>query len=109
MIYEYACDSCVRQFEVVKPMNEASRREVCNDCGSEARRLWSSKVELHNTKVKDAEYYHSLGTVVKSDYHRSELIRKHGLIEVGNEKPNRARYHMEKDRKERIRKRWEDE
>lgn len=90
-------------------MEQASRLEVCEECGAEARRLWSSKVELHNTKVKDAEYYHSLGVVVKNDYHRKELIRKHGLVEVGNEKPERARYHMEKARKERIKKRWDEE
>jgi putative FmdB family regulatory protein len=109
MIYEYACDQCVRQFEVVKAMSESGRIEVCEACGAEARRLWSANIELHKTAVKDAEYYHSLGRVVKNDRERSELIKRYGLVEIGNEKPDRARYHMEKDRKERIRKRWEDD
>lgn len=108
MIYEYACDSCVRQFDVVKPMEESSRMEVCEQCGAEARRLYSAKIELHNTKVTDAEYYHSLGRVVKNNRERSELIKRYGLIEIGNEKPDRARHHMNKDRLERIRKRREE-
>ena len=109
MIYEYACDSCVRQFEVEKSMRESGQLEVCLKCGAEARRLWSHKIALHKTKVKDAEYYHSLGRVVKNDRERSELIKRHGLIEIGNEKPERARYHMNKDRLERIRKRREED
>lgn len=109
MIYEYACDQCPLQFEVIKPMALASSNEACPECGAQARRLWSSKIELHKTAVKDAEYYHSLGRVVKNDRERSELIKRYGLVEIGNERPDRARHHMEKDRKERIRKRWEDE
>jgi putative FmdB family regulatory protein len=109
MIYEYACDQCVRQFEVVKAMSESGRIEVCEKCGAQARRLWSAAIEHVGAKVKDAEYYHSLGRVVKNDRERKEIIKRYGLVEVGNERPERARYHMEKDRKERIRKRWEDE
>lgn len=109
MVYEYACDQCVRQFEVIKPMSECSSIEVCEKCGAEARRLWSSKIELHKTAVKDAEYYHSLGRVVKNDRERSELIKRHGLVEIGNEKPDRARHHMNKDRLERIKKRYDED
>lgn len=109
MIYEYACDQCVRQFEVVKPMAESGTMEVCNECGAEARRLYSAKLELHNTRVKDAEYYHSLGRVVKNDRERSELIKRYGLVEIGNEKPDRARHYMNKDRLEKIKKRWDEE
>jgi len=108
MIYEYACDQCVRQFEVVKPMSESSRMELC-ECGAEARRLYSARVEHLGAKVKDQEYYHSLGQVVKSDRHRREIIKRYGLVEVGNEKPARARHHMEKSRLERIKKRWEED
>jgi hypothetical protein len=89
-------------------MSECSRIETC-ECGAEARRLWSAKVELSNTRVKDAEYYHSLGRVVKNDRERSELIKRYNLVEVGNEKPNSARHHMNKDRLGRVKKRWEEE
>jgi hypothetical protein len=44
----------------------------------------------------EAEYYPSLGTVVKSKKHRKELIKRNGLIEVGNEKP--ATVHSEMKR-----------
>ena len=98
MIYDYECDMCGGKFEVIKPMSECATEELCKKCNITARRVWSSKVELHNTKVKDAEYYHSLGVVVKNDRHRKELIKRHGLVEVGNESSKSIKYHSEKHR-----------
>jgi hypothetical protein len=71
-------------------------------------RVFSASVHFIGTKVQDAEYYPSLGRVVKNNYERSELMKKHNLIEVGNEKPERARHYTERYRKEKLAKDYED-
>jgi len=85
-------------------MADSRRIELCPDCQKEMRRIYSANLEFLGTKVKDAEYYPSFGQVVKSDYQRKELMKKHNVIEVGNEKPDRARYYMNRDRLERLKK-----
>jgi putative FmdB family regulatory protein len=109
LIYDYLCEKCDKEAEVVKPMADSSRIENCPDCGNEMRRLYSAKVHFVGTKVKDAEYYPSFGEVVKNDYHRKELIKKHNVIEIGNEKPDRVKYYAERHRKEKLAKGYLDE
>ena len=108
MIYDYECDKCSKAFEVVKPMAESGSKEVCGDCGNNLRMIFSAKTLFAGTSVKDAEYYPSLGKVIKNDYHRKEEIRKHGLIEVGNETPKAIRHHTEKHRLAKIAKDYDD-
>ncbi|MBM4463849.1 MAG: zinc ribbon domain-containing protein [Chloroflexi bacterium] len=40
-IYEYVCPKCKVEFEVMRPMSEASKVAVCPRCGSEGQRLLS--------------------------------------------------------------------
>lgn len=107
--YDWNCEKCDKEIEIVKSIKEYTSDEHCPDCGNPMQRIFSHNVQFIGTAVQDAEYYHSLGTIVKNKHHRSELIRKHGLVEVGNEKPDRARYYMNRNRLEKIAKAYDDD
>jgi putative FmdB family regulatory protein len=108
VIYDYTCDTCDTLVEITKPMAESSRKEDCPVCRKQLRRLYTSKIQFIGTQVKNAEYYVPFDKVIKNDRQRRYEIEKRGLIEIGNEKPERARYYMERERKQRLAKDYED-
>lgn len=107
-LYDYCCEKCDANHEVIKPMSEHKRQEPCPACGNVMQRLYSTQVQFMNTKVKDAEYYHAFGKVIKNDYHRSEEMKRRNVIEIGSEKPDRVREHTERYRKAKLSRDYED-
>jgi hypothetical protein len=66
-------------------MDKHREPEKCADCGQLARRVFlTSRPIVDNTQP---EYYHALGKWITSKSQRKEEMKKNGLIEVGNEKP----------------------
>lgn len=100
MIYEYLCSPCDKLFDVVKAADLYREPEICPDCGKTAERQWSSRIQLHHTKVQEAEYNPGLGCITKNRQHREEICRQKGLEEVGNEKPEAIHKHFDKRREE---------
>jgi len=83
MIYEYHCERCDKNFDVHKHHDQHRRQEYCPQCKAIGiRRYRIARPIIDKTS---AEYYPSLGTVVKSKSHRKELMKIHNLEEVGNE------------------------
>lgn len=94
MIYEYHCERCEKNFDVMKHHDLHRRQEYCPDCKAiGVRRYRIARPIIDKTQ---AEYYHSLGTVVKNKHHRKELMKIHNLEEVGNERPETL--HKEADK-----------
>ncbi len=63
-------------------------------------------IQFIGASVQNAEYNPAFGQVVKNKYERSELCKKHGVEEIGNERPDTIRKEHKKT-KESIRKeRW---
>lgn len=106
-IYEYNCEKCDKGFDVTKMMKDSTRPESCPDCGNPADRVFSCKVEFLGTKIEDAEFNHGLGCVTKSKRHREELAKRKGVIEIGNECPDKIDKHFAREREEKRRKSWE--
>lgn len=113
--YNYRC-KCSHKFEDVKGI-----KAYCEDphatcpkcehvCGIEERDYSQNSFTFIGTAVKSAEYNPGLGCIVKDDYHKSELLKKKGLVEVGNDfnggenmqKDFEKKKQAEKDKK------WED-
>jgi len=46
MIYPYNCEKC-GEIEVMKPMAESSRKEHCENCGLEMRRIFTTPSVLN--------------------------------------------------------------
>lgn len=109
MIYEYLCDNvnCNKRFDVVKPAKESRNAERCPKCEANATRQFTSNIQIVGASVIDAEYYHAFGKVVKNKRHRKDLMKRHGVEEVGNEKPETIHKHFDKTRATKREKNWE--
>ena len=51
-LYEYRCDPCGNEFEVSRPMSQASEPAQCPKCGSPARKLVSGFASTEGYSVK---------------------------------------------------------
>ncbi len=83
MIYDYKCQ-CGKQFDVIKSMHDASRKESCPKCNHTAKRIYTAPQLV--VRNDEPEYNPALGCVVRNSKHRKEIVKQNNLIEVGNEK-----------------------
>lgn len=90
-------------------MDESSKEETCRECSSVSTRVYTP-AQFIGTAVQSAEYNPGLGCVVKSDKDRAEIARRKGLQEIGNDfgSGDKAMAKYDKDRTERLNKRWDD-
>ena len=108
--YEYLCEStdCERYFEVVKTVAEMPNPEVCPDCGSPAKKLFS--VPMISPSASDwgkEEYNPGLGMVIKNARHRKEMAKRKGVEEIGNEKPETVHKHCAEIQADKRKKSWD--
>lgn len=105
--YDYECDHCGAEKEVIKSIKLASEPENCTECGQVLRKLLPKRIHFLGEKVQHAEYNPAFGQVVKDKYHRSELAKRNNVVEIGNEKPDKMRADFAKDRDKKRRAAWE--
>lgn len=105
--YDYRC-SCGETFDVVKTMSDAARAEHCPACSNVAERVFT-KFYFSGAAVQEAEWNPAFGQVVKNKYHRSELAKRHNMIEVGNDygSGEGAQKHFEKQKQDAWKAGWE--
>lgn len=103
--YEYSCEPCNNNYEVIKTMSSYDGKDPCPSCGEIGCRIFSSNVHFIGQSVQNAEYNPGLGCVVKNKYHRAELCKAKNLEEIGNESPVKIKEKYKKERQERIDKR----
>lgn len=107
-IYDYDCSKCDKEYEIIKSIKEYTGLDPCPDCGNVGNRIFSCNVHFIGTKIEDAEFNVGLGQVTKSKRHREELAKQKGLIEVGNENPEKIHKANESMREDKRRKSYED-
>jgi putative FmdB family regulatory protein len=111
MTYEYNCPKCDHTFDVIKAARDMEVNEYCTRCDSPAiRNFVPSRVYFSKTSVQNAEYNPALGKVTKNAYHRTELAKRMGLVEVGNDYKSGEKMQKEFDsaRETKLKKRWDD-
>lgn len=106
-IYDYFCAKCDKDYEVIKSIKEYDAKDPCPACGKIGRRH-ITKVIFFGEKVENAEFNVGLGKVVKNKKHREELAKQLNLVEIGNENPNNIHKTFDKDRKDKIKKSWDE-
>lgn len=106
--YEYSCEKCEKVFEVVKSIKLYQELDPCPDCGNMGVRKVSCNISFVGTKIEDAEYNPGLGCITKSKRHRDEIAKSKGLTEIGNENINKIQDKFDKDRAEKIKRRWDE-
>lgn len=107
-LYEYFCEQCSKQYDVYKSIKEYDKKDKCPLCKGQGYRILSCNIQFLNEKVESAEYSPALGMIVKNKKHREEICKAKGLIEVGNENPDKIHDKLEKERAEKREKAYED-
>lgn len=102
MIYCYECKECQHRFEVIKSVKDIDNPENCPGCSSLETARYLTPPSFYGEKVEDAEYNPAFGCVVRDSRHRKELAKRHGLIEIGTESPEKYCREMDRDREKRL-------
>ena len=88
--YSYEC-KCGHKFDEVRSIKEYADYPITHcpkcdgECGKESRDYSNNSFTFIGTAVQSAEYNPGLGCVVKDNYHKSEILKKKNLVEVGND------------------------
>ncbi len=97
--YDYQCNGCSKTFDVVKRLAELDRPEPCPACQSEQTARYFVRSYFYGASDwNKLEYNPGLGQWVKGgSKERARICKERGLIEVGNEDPDKvAKYQDDK-------------
>jgi len=105
MIFEYLCEKCSLGKEVVKSASDHRSIELCDVCGEEMIRVFTPP---HLMGVHfEPHFNHGLGEHVSTKRDYKELIKRKGLVEIGNENPESTSKYFDNIKKEKHVKSWE--
>jgi putative FmdB family regulatory protein len=107
VIYPYKCVACAHHWEVIKPVKDIDRNESCPNCKNVQTERYISRTHFYGAEVEDAEYNPGLGCIVKNKKHRADIVKRNGLIEVGNECPDKIDKTLRQDKARRQAAEWE--
>lgn len=115
-IYDWICPKCENAFSEVMSIRDYSCDTTADCpscgmiCGKDDRDFKKMRAHFIGSKVTDAEYNPGLGCVVKSKAHKEELMKKKGVVEVGNDYGSAEKMdaHFQKRKEEEREKKWED-
>ena len=82
--YQYRCEKCESEIEIVKSIHDSARIEHCDVCQLALTRVFTP-FHIMGAAVQHAEYNPGLGVVTRNKEHRAEIADRRGLIELGNE------------------------
>jgi DNA-directed RNA polymerase subunit RPC12/RpoP len=106
--YYYLCPKCEKEFDSLKEVRNQEDPATCTQCGHECsqadqvhKQITIRKAKNYTiigSQVESAEYNPGLGKVVQNKRHRSELAKRMGVVEVGNDYKDPNTIHKEVDR-----------
>lgn len=86
MIYAYLCNNCGENADVIKPVSEYDKKELCKSCGCVMTREFAPRrVYLHNTAVQEKKFQPALGRAA-TDRELKQAAKENNWIEIGNER-----------------------
>lgn len=84
--YEYACNKCLKEFDIIKRVVQIDDPEECPACESKDVKRHISRTHFYGASDWDnKEYNPGLGIITRNKKHRDREAKARGLIEVGNE------------------------
>lgn len=109
-IYDWVCPQN-HEFVTVKSMSEyePGLMESCPECCElSTRDLSKGKTSFYGAKVEDATFHPAFGKVIRNSKHAQEEAKSRGMIELGNESPDKIHSGFERQRQETRVARYED-
>lgn len=89
--YDYICPKCSKPHSDVRGIRDYDRdpSSTCphcqQRCGSLDRDFSHCRPTFTGTAVVSAEFNPGLGAIVKNKYHKTEIMKRKGVVEVGND------------------------
>lgn len=99
--YPYRCTTCEHEFEVVKRVADIDSAEQCPECNSVSERYIGRTHFYGADDWNKQEYNPAFGKSLTPQQARKEA-KKRGMIEVGNENPDKIHKHFEKEREKKL-------
>ncbi len=108
--YEWSCESCGHEWDVVTTIANRDEPEKCNKCpGQGVRGITTASIDKSSAgDWNNVSYNPGLGCWTKSWKHGREIAKARGLEEIGNERPDKIEKSFEKQRAETREQRWRD-
>ena len=109
-IYAYRCP-CATEWDVAKPMAELDRAEACPKCGAVngAGSRLIQRANISGAGDWNTQCFHpALGQVVRNNAHARQIAKSRGMIEVGNEAPEKIHKACEQQRADTREQRWKE-
>lgn len=89
LIYPYECQNG-HEFEIIKSVRDIDLEEKCPTCSLVAMRTIAKRQSFAGATDWDTRHYSpALGRVVKSNAEARKIAKERGLIEIGNEDPDK--------------------
>jgi len=107
--YPYECHNCSHSYEVVKSVAEINTEEKCPKCNHVTKRTIAKQQSIDKNAASDwnrKEFNPGLGGAFTPREARKEAKRR-GLIEVGNEKPEKIEKHYKQQREQDVQRRYD--
>lgn len=105
MIYQYRCDVCKKDIDIIKDSSDHRRDEYCGSCSSLLNRIFNAP-SLKVTKSTWPEFNPAFGKVMSKDEVNYE-VKKQNLIEVGSEDLNKIDIKLEKEQETKRAESWD--
>jgi len=87
MIYVYSCEGCGQKYDVIKPVADINREELCPVSSvTMARAVVPVKIHLYGTAVQERTKQPAFGKAMTTREAQAEA-KARGWVEVGNEDP----------------------
>lgn len=108
-IYDFFCEKCDLEKEIIQSIKEYTGKESCDQCGNPMDRIYTYCSFYHvGAKVEDAEFNVGLGKITKSAAHRKELAKRMGVEEIGNDSPEKIHKKFDTEREVKRNKKWDE-
>jgi putative FmdB family regulatory protein len=105
--YPYECKDCAHKFDIVKTVSRIDEVEQCPSCNSDKTGRYLTRFHFYGASDWDkAEYNPGLGMVIRNKRHRRDEAKARGMIEIGNEDPDKTHAHYEKQREKQSEDSW---
>jgi len=80
--YEYLCADCSCKQEISVPISEHKESVTCS-CGKEAWQVFETSTLFFDIKPFVTQHINGSPLLVKSRMHRTEILKRHNLVEAG--------------------------
>lgn len=100
--YPYKCHDCGEKFEVIKQISAIDDVEACPSCSATRTERCIGRVNFKGEGDWNQLDYHPAFGKPMTPMQASKEARRRGMIEIGNEPPDKIHKHFEKQREQKV-------